>query len=95
MGIRVKLMRRLIYEPGGEGLAMGCKAAGFSTGTFANIFRLTRETSGANGPFDTHEFERLIDFYDRLKPDHAEKVVSRWRRDPDFLHAVNQMEEAS
>jgi uncharacterized protein (DUF2336 family) len=95
LGIRVKLMRRLIYEPGGEGLAMGCKAIGFSTETFARIFRLTREASGANGPFDTLESERLNDFYDCLKPDHVEKVVSRWRRDPDFLHAVNRMEEAS
>ena len=95
LGIHVKLMRRLIYEPGGEGLAMGCKAVGFSTETFAKIFHLTREATGANGPFDTREFERLADFYDCLKPDHAEKVVSRWRRDPDFLHAVKRMEEAS
>ena len=95
VGIRVKLMRRLIYEPGGEGFAMGCKAVGFSSQTFAKIFRLTREASGGNGPFDTHEFDRLTDFYECLKPDHAEKVVSRWRRDPDFLHAMNRIEGAS
>lgn len=38
LDIRVKLMRRLIYEPGGEGLAMGCKAIGFSTETFGKFF---------------------------------------------------------
>ena len=95
VGVRVKLMRRLIYEPGGEGLALACKAVGISNDVFARFFRLTREGIGGNNAFEAGEFERLVDFYDCLKPDHAEKVVSRWRRDPDFLHAINRIEKAS
>ena len=95
IGIRVKLMRRLLYEPGGEGLAMACKAVGYASETFATIFRLTREANTANGPFDVHELDRLTDFFDCLKQKHAEAVVNRWRRDPDFLYAMNQMDAAS
>jgi uncharacterized protein (DUF2336 family) len=95
VGIRVKLMRRLLYEPGGEGLAMACKAVGFACETLATIFRLTREANAANGPFDSRELDALIDFFNCLKQKNAESVVARWRRDPEFLHAMKKMDAAS
>lgn len=95
VGIRVKLMRRLLYEPGGEGLAMACKAVGFACETLATIFRLTREANATNGPFDSRELDALVDFFNCLKQKNAESVVKRWRRDPEFLHAMKQMNAAS
>ena len=95
VGIRVKLMRRLLYEPGGEGLAMACKAVGFACETLTTIFRLTREANTANGPFDSRELDRLTNFFDCLKRKNAESVVKRWRRDPEFLHAMKKMGAAS
>lgn len=93
--LRLKLARRLLYEPGGEALAMACRAVGFSAKTFATIFQSTRAANTANGPFDSRELGRLTDFFDCLRTTHAQAVVKRWRRDPEFLHAMNGMEAAS
>ena len=95
MDLRLKLARRLLYEPGGEALAMACRAVGFSAKTFATIFQSTRAANTANGPFDSRELGRLTDFFGCLRTTHAQAVVKRWRRDPEFLHAMNGMEAAS
>ena len=93
--LRLKTARRLLYEPGGEALAMACRAVGFSAKTFATIFQSTRAANTANGPFDSRELGRLTDFFNCLRTTHAQAVVMRWRRDPEFLHAMNGMEAAS
>jgi hypothetical protein len=32
--------------------------------------------------------------YDRVQPAAAQAVLARWRRDPDFLYALKNVEEA-
>lgn len=91
--LRLTLARRLLYEPGGEGLSMACKAVGLKRGTFATIFQLTREGRASKQPFDPNEGARVGDFYDRLDQDHATTIVKRWRRDTDYLNALNEIEE--
>lgn len=93
--LRLRLVRRLLYEPGGEGLSMACKAAGFKRGTFATIFQLTREGRASKQPFDPNEVSRVSEFYDRLHHDHAVTIITRWRRDTDYLNALNEIEETS
>lgn len=71
---------------------MACKAVGFKRGTFATIFQLTREGRAPKQPFDPSEITRVGEFYDRLQNDHAETIVTRWRRDSDYLNALNEIE---
>lgn len=89
--IPIKLARRMLYEPGGEGLAMACKAGGFSAGMFTNLYRLTRKATTSQEPFDERELVRLTDFYDCMRAPSAQALVKRWHREPDFLHALGQM----
>ena len=37
------------------------------------------------------ELTRVLDMYDRIKLDTAEKVVDQWRLDPDYLFALKQL----
>jgi len=88
------LTRRLLYEPGGEGLAVACRAAGFERATYGMIFQLTRDAAGKSDGFDPRELARVTEFFDRVERGQANAVANRWRRDADYQDALRQIEEA-
>ena len=64
--LKLKLTRRLLYESGGEALALACKAAGFQRATFTAIFLLARKGVVPAVSFETEEISRAVDFFDRV-----------------------------
>ncbi len=92
-GLRKTLVSRLLYETGGESLAVACKAAGFETATFATIYGYTRHGRLATDPAQTGH-QDIIEFYDGIERDAAEAVLERWRRDAEFLYAIKLLEQA-
>jgi len=91
-GLRTNLVRRLIYEPGGEGLAIACKAAELTKPDFGSLFLLSRSARPGDKTVDPDEVARVMKFFDRLRLDTAKKVVDRWKLDPDYLFAIQQVE---
>ena len=91
-GLRTTLVRRFIFEQGGEGLAIACKAVGIDKPDFASIFLLSRSARPGEKIVDPNELSRAIDFFDRVRPETAQKVLRRWHLDPDFLVALKQLE---
>ena len=89
--IPLKLARRMLYGPGVEGLAMACKAGGFSVEMFIKLHHLTRQANTASEPPDERDLVRLTDLYDCTRATSVEVLIKRWQRDPDFLHALSQM----
>jgi len=94
-GLRDKLVRRFIFEPGGEGLAIACKAMGMAKPDFGSIFLLSRSARPGDQSVDPDEVNKAMNFYDRLNFETALKVVSRWRLDPDYLYAIKQVDADS
>ncbi|MEX2455179.1 MAG: DUF2336 domain-containing protein [Rhodospirillaceae bacterium] len=92
-GLRTNLIRRFIFEPGGEGLAIACRAAGIGKPDFASIFLLSRSARPGDKVVDPNELSRVLGFFDRIKADTAQKVVGRWHLDPNFLFALKQVQE--
>lgn len=97
-GLRLKLVNRLAYEPGGQGLAVAARGIGLNREEFATIFLLTRRArvgqGGAGQPgFAPAELGRALEFFDRLTHAAADTVLTRWRRDPDYLFAIRSIEE--
>lgn len=92
-GLRTTLIRRFVFEPGGEGLAIACRAAGIEKPDFASIFLLSRSARPGDKVVDPSELSRVLGFFDRIKPDTAKKVVQRWHLDPNFLFALKQVQE--
>ncbi len=84
--------RQLLYEPGGDGLAFACKAAGFKRGTFVKLFKLAGKSATRTDPYDARKISKAVEFFDNLDPAHAIAVIKRWRRDPRFLHALDEIE---
>ncbi|MGB0630582.1 MAG: DUF2336 domain-containing protein [Alphaproteobacteria bacterium] len=92
-GLRTNLIRRLIFEPGGEGLAIVCKASKIDKPDFASIFLLSRSARPGDKVVDPNELSRVLGFFDRIEPETAQKVVKRWHLDPNFLFALKQVQE--
>jgi uncharacterized protein (DUF2336 family) len=91
--LRLPLIRRFLFEPGGEGLAIVCKAADIEKSLFASIFLLSRRARPGERAMDPRELSRVLALYDRITPDAANIVVARWRRDRRLLYAIKQVEE--
>ena len=64
--LREILVNRILFEPGGEGLAIACKAIGISKTDFSTIFSLTRMAISKNNRLDNNETEKIIAFYGRI-----------------------------
>ena len=94
-GLRSKLVRRFIFEPGGEGLAIACKSVSMSKPDFGSIFLLSRSARPGDKKVDPNEVTTALTFYDHIKPETARKVVARWKLDPDYLYAIKQVDTAA
>ncbi len=96
-GLRPRLVSRLLYEPGGEGLALACKAVGFDGAVFSAIYESTRlarmsiETPGEGGGGGDDQ----VAFFESIDADTAMTVLERWRRNADYLYAIKQVEQAA
>jgi uncharacterized protein (DUF2336 family) len=88
IGIRLTLIRRLLFERGGEGLAIACKAVKIDVASFASIYVLSRKARPYEPPPERGEVTRLLKFYHEMNQQAAEALLGKWRRDPNFLSAV-------
>ncbi|WP_119167320.1 DUF2336 domain-containing protein [Algihabitans albus] len=93
-GLRRRLMGRLIYEPGGEGLVIACRALQIDKPAFTSIFLLSRKGRPGDQIVDPRELSRVISLFDRVKPEAAMQVLRRWQRNPEYLYAVRRVEES-
>ena len=90
--LRPVLMRRMIYEPGGEGLATVCRAIDLDKGTFGSIWVLSRRAHGADAAREREELAGALGFFDRIDRPAANRILQRWRRNPDYLDLLRRVE---
>ncbi len=93
--LRLSLVRRLLYEDGGEGLAVMCRAIELAREEFATIFLVSRKTRPGGMAADPSTLVTALTFFDQILPDNARQVISRWQRDPNYLFAIKQVEEST
>lgn len=87
-GLRPVLLRRILYEPGGEGLAILCRAIAVDAQVFLSMYRLTRKARAIVGQPSPAELKALADFYLRVTPEAAKLLLRKWLRDKDYLDAL-------
>jgi uncharacterized protein (DUF2336 family) len=93
LSLRPQVARKLIYEDGGEGLVIGCRACSINRTDFTALFLMlqrARPNELANNPY---QLSRSMEMFDRLKPDTARKVVERWKINPHFLKSIRRLEQ--
>ena len=86
-------LKRLVYQSGGQPLAILCKALGIDKPTFTSIFLLSRVGRRDEQIVDPGELASVLKLYDQAASHTAHGVVARWRSDPDYIAAVDRIEE--
>ncbi len=94
-GLRARLVRRILFEPGGEGLAIACKAIGVGREIFARVFAASRSARLQRDAMTRIETTRAVAFYDLLGLESAQRVVRKWRLSPDYAAAIRELQMAS
>lgn len=92
--LREYLVMRILFEPGGEGLAIACKGSGIGKVVYASLFSLAQKTRATAAKAVQQELPRALAFFDRISEQAAVEVLQRWRRGADYLGAIRQLREA-
>ncbi len=93
-GIEDQALKRLVYQSGGQPLAVIAKALGIEKPTFTSIFLLSRVGRRDEQIVDPGELGNILKLYDQTNKESAQQVVARWRSNPDYIAAVERIEEA-
>jgi uncharacterized protein (DUF2336 family) len=92
-GVRLTLVRRLLFERGGEGLAIACRALHVDPPVFASIYLLSRKARPSDPPPARGEVKRILDLYEQMPLRAAEQLLKKWQRNPGFLQAVWELDQ--
>jgi uncharacterized protein (DUF2336 family) len=85
------LIKRIVFEKGGEGIAIACKAIGFSNTQFATIYSKSRRVIPGHAEAMRTEINEILELYSSIKRDEAIKVVEMWQRDTEYLAAIRDL----
>ena len=94
-GLKLKLLRRILFEPGGEALVLLCRAIDLGGETFNELFELSRRAKDSTQEVTREQKERLLALYDKTKPADAKRILKRSRRSSDYLFAVKQISNSA
>jgi uncharacterized protein (DUF2336 family) len=92
-GVRLTLIRRLLFERGGQGLAIACRGLGMAPPVFNSIFLLSRKARPNEPPPSRSEVREIMEFYQNIALPAAVQLLKSWQRDHNFLHAVWRVEQ--
>ncbi|MFQ5535725.1 MAG: DUF2336 domain-containing protein [Sphingomonadales bacterium] len=92
LGIGEKLAKRILFEPGGEGLAIACKYLDLDESEFKEIFHLSRVTHAVSASKAAAESKKVLELFGPMTQPGAAAVVRKWRRSWEYLAAVRALE---
>ena len=87
------VVRKLMYEDGGEGFVIACRASNIDRANFTTLFLLLQRARTHQAVADPYQLSRSLELFDRLKPETARKVVERWKINPEFLKSIKRLEQ--
>jgi len=94
-GISPVLLRRLVYEPGGEGIVVLARALGLDSDMAITLFERTRAAGRGLYLDDSDHAERFHAVFDGTSRQDAERVRAHWARDSEYTGALWEVETGS
>lgn len=89
----LQLSRHMIFEDGGRGLTIACKAIDIPKPDFASIFLLSRQGRPGEKVVDPGELSRALDLFDRVDRETAQDAIHKLRLDPDYASAIAEIRQ--
>lgn len=93
-GIAYRTVARIFSDPGGECLAVLCKAIGIERADFTTIFLLLEQAQATRNAMDPGILKRNLDLFDAVKRDNAKAALGYWQRDAEYQAAIDDVGEA-
>ena len=90
-GLKAPRLQGVLYDSGGEGLAIACRAMEMPKPTFATIFLLSRRGRPGTQFIDPRELSRALLLFDKMNPNAALEVMKSWRRDWTYQDATERI----
>lgn len=90
--LREHLVQRLLFEQGGEGLAITCKAIGMSPDEFARLFELSNVAKAGTQEEIEKRLPLVASFYEATPRKAAIDVLRLWHRGSDYLGALRELD---
>ena len=95
-GLRAPRLERVLYGAEGKELAVACRGLGIDKKAFAVIVFLCRQGAPQIVPGtevdDPRAVAQVIDYFDQMEPAAALVRLRRWRRNPDYVAAIEELE---
>jgi uncharacterized protein (DUF2336 family) len=83
-------VRRMLFEHGGNALAITCKAAGIGKAIFASIFALTRNKQNTDEEEIRKETRQCLAIFNKTSRDKALETVQRWQANSATMNALKR-----
>ncbi|MBL8835535.1 MAG: DUF2336 domain-containing protein [Alphaproteobacteria bacterium] len=87
-----RIVRRLVFEPGGQSLAIVCRALGLERSAVANILLLAQR--GMAESVSPSHVAQLMEFFDSLDRTRTRAVLQYWRADAEYIAARQALDPA-
>ncbi len=94
-GLSPERVSKVLFESGGESLAIACRALDMPKTTFATTFLLSRRGEIGRRVTDPRALARALTLFDKINPKTAQEVLKGWRRDEDFQDAIVRVADTS
>jgi len=91
-GLPQHLTLRILFEGGGEGLAIACRAVNLGKAVFAGIFTVSRKSRPSDASQIQRETRRVLNLYDQMSQEGAREALDRMCRGQDYLAAIRDLE---
>jgi len=86
-------MARIIFEEGGEGMAIACKAVDIPEFQFGTLFKMSRKTKPRIARNMDVELPKVLALYRKMDEKAAIRVLRRWQRGGEYLSAIRMLEQ--
>ena len=89
--VPLPVARRIALRPEGKNLAILCKAKAIDGDTFLALHTLLASVPRGTAQLPADERNSILAFYDKVTKGNARAALEFWRRDPDFVRAMEQV----
>jgi uncharacterized protein (DUF2336 family) len=93
-GIRPPRLQHVLYETGGKGLAVACRALDIARADFSPLYLLSRKGRDGGTVVDPRELAAVMTFFGKVKPTAAREVLRSWQRDHAYQDAIDAIAES-
>lgn len=90
---RTALVRQVLYSRDGESLGVLCKASNMDRRDFADLFVVMQTVTHGIRPMSPQLLHEILVFFDGLTLATAQAARQHWNRNPDYLAAIEALNE--